>query len=100
MLQLVLAASVVPQALAPVVIANSAGLVPPMAILPMFSVALPVFERVATIAEDVVFTVVLEKARDIVKDATGAAAAVTVTVTDDEVEVEKLLSPPYTAVMG
>ena len=60
--------------MAPVVIANSAGLVPPIATLLMFSVALPVFERVAAIAEDVVFTVVLEKARDVVKEATGAAA--------------------------
>jgi hypothetical protein len=40
----------------------------------MFNVAFPVLLRVAAIAEDVVFTVVLEKARDVVKEATGAAA--------------------------
>ena len=61
---------------------------------------MPVFERVAAIAEDVVFTVVLGKASDMVKEATGAAAAFTVTLTGDEVDVAKLLSPPYTAVMG
>jgi hypothetical protein len=74
MLQLAFAASVVPQAFAPVVIAKSAGLVPPIVTPLMFSVALPEFERVAAIAEDVVFTVVLEKARDMVKEAMGAAA--------------------------
>jgi hypothetical protein len=55
-------------------------LVPPIATLLMFSVALPVFERVAAIAEDVVFTVVLEKARDMVKEATGVAAGTPVPV--------------------
>src|ERR1700689_1158609 len=100
MLQLALAASVAPQAFVPVAIAKSAGLVPPIVTPLMLSAALPEFERVAAIAEDVVFTVVLEKARDIVKEATGAAAAFTVTLRGDEVEVAKLLSPPYTAVMG
>jgi hypothetical protein len=46
--QLELAASVVPQALVPVVIAKSLGLVPVIVMPEMFSVAVPVFASVAT----------------------------------------------------
>ena len=55
-----------------------------MEMLLMFSVALPEFESVATIADEVVPTFVLGKASVGVSAATGAAAA-TATVTAAEV---------------
>ena len=80
MLHVALAAKVDPQALAPVAMAKSVGLVPPMAMLLMLSVALPVLESVAVSGAEVVFTVVLGKASVDVSVATGAAAAVPVPV--------------------
>src|SRR5580698_1847340 len=80
MLQLADAASVDPQALAPVAMAKSPGLIPPMAMLLMLSVALPVLESVAVSGAEVVFTVVLGKASVDVSVTTGAAAAVPVPV--------------------
>jgi len=86
MLQVAFAARVAPQALVPVAIAKSVGLVPPIAMLPMLSVALPVFERVEASAEDVVPTVVAGNGSDPVNEAAGAvAAAVTLNVTELEV---------------
>jgi len=99
-LQVAFAARVAPQAPAPVAMAKSVGLVPPMEMLPMLSVAVPVLESVAASAEDVVLTVVFGNGTDAVNDAAGADAAVTVTLTDDDVDPAKLVSPPYTAVMG
>jgi hypothetical protein len=80
MLQLALAANVPPQALAPVVMAKSAGLAPASAMLVMFSVALPELESVAVIADAVLPTVVLGKARVCVSLAMGAGAVVPVPV--------------------
>jgi hypothetical protein len=79
--QLASAASVVPQALAPVVVAKSDGLVPPMAMLLMFRVALPVLESVAKSADDVVPTSVLVKVSAGVSVATGAVATMKFAVT-------------------
>ena len=56
-------ASDVPQALEPVAMAKSPGLVPPMAMLLMVSVPLPVFDSVAAKAAEVVATLVLGKVR-------------------------------------
>jgi hypothetical protein len=78
--QLAFAASVAPHAFVPVVMAKSAALVPPNAILLMLSVALPVLESVAASADEVVFTVVLGKASEAVNVAAGAAALVPVPV--------------------
>ena len=80
MLQVALAANVDPQAFAPVVMAKSLAFVPPKAILPMFSVALPVLESVADIGAEVTFTVVAGNASIVVNVAMGAAAAVPVPV--------------------
>ena len=78
MLQLALAASAAPQAFVPVVIAKSAGLVPAIEMLLMFSVALPVLERVADCAE-VVVPVVAVKLSDVgVRVAIGAVGVVPV----------------------
>ena len=85
MLQLALAASVAPQASVPVAIAKSVGLEPPIVILLMFMVALPVLERIATIEEDVPFTVVFGKDSAAVRDAIGADAASTLNVTEFEI---------------
>jgi hypothetical protein len=59
--QLEPAASVAPQALAPVVSAKSPGLVPVMLGTTLFSGALPVFDNVAARAEEVVPVSVLGK---------------------------------------
>jgi hypothetical protein len=95
--QLASAASVVPQALAPVVVAKSDGLVPPMAMLLMFRVALPVLESVAKSADDVVPTSVLVKVSAGVSVATGAVAtmkfAVTLSGAVMVMVVEALLAP-------
>src|ERR1700689_498172 len=80
MLHVALAASVAPHALAPVATAKSEGLVPPIAMLLMFSAALPVLLRVAARAEDVALTVVLGNASAEVSEATGAAAVTPVPV--------------------
>jgi len=79
-MQLALAASVDPQALAPVETAKSLGLVPAIVIPDMFSVALPVFESVAAKADEVVAAVVLGKASEGVSVAAGVGAAVPVPV--------------------
>jgi hypothetical protein len=73
-------ASVAPQALAPVVSAKSLGLVPVMLATMLFSVALPVFDRVAAMAAEVVPDAVFGKASEGVSEAT---AAVPVPVKDD-----------------
>jgi len=70
--QLALAASVAPQVLAPVVVAKSDGLVPPMVMLLIFRVALPLLESVAKSADEVVPTVVLGNESDGVSVAAGA----------------------------
>jgi len=75
-LHVALAAKVAPHALVPVAIAKSVGLVPPIAMLPMLSVALPVLESVAASAEDVVPTGVLGNGSVAVSVAEGAVAAV------------------------
>src|SRR5580658_8934276 len=80
MLQLEPAVSVDPQALVPVAMEKSLGLVPPSAMLPMLSVALPVLERVAASADDVLETVVLGKASEGVSLATGTGVDVPVPV--------------------
>ena len=64
----------------PVAIAKSLGLVPPIAMLLMFSVAVPVLESTAMSAEEVVPAVVLGKASVGVSVTTGVAAAVPVPV--------------------
>jgi hypothetical protein len=76
--QLASAASVVPQALTPVEMAKSLGLVPPMAMPVIFRVALPLLESVAKSADDVVPTVVLVNESDGVSVAIGAGAGVPV----------------------
>jgi len=79
-MQLASAASVVAQAFVPVEIAKSVGLVPPIAMLLMLSVALPEFESVATIADEVVPTIVLGYVSEGVSEPTGAAAVTPVPV--------------------
>ena len=76
--QLELAASVVPQALVPVVIAKSLGFVPAMLMPVMFSVAVPVFESVAACDALVVPVVDVKVSVGGVSVAAGAAAAVPV----------------------
>ena len=66
----------------PVVIAKSAGLVPAIEMLLMFSVALPVLESVAVRAEDVLPTVVLGNRTEAVSFAMGAAVVVPVPVSE------------------
>ena len=83
--QVALAARVVPQAFVPVAMAKSPGLVPPMAMLLMFSVALPVLVSVAVRGDEVAFTVVLGKASAGVNVAAGANAAVMLNVTELDV---------------
>jgi hypothetical protein len=78
--QLASAASVVPQALVPVVTVKSPGFVPPMAMLLIFRVALPLLESVAKSADDVVPTVVLVNESEGVSAAIGAGAGVPVPV--------------------
>ena len=76
--QLELAASVVPHALVPVAMAKSVGLVPVMVMPVMFSVAVPVFESVATCEALVVPVVPVKASVGGVSVAAGAAAAVPV----------------------
>jgi hypothetical protein len=78
--QLEPAASVAPQALAPVETAKSLGLVPVMAGTMLFSVAVPVFDSVAASAAEVVPAGVFGKATGELKE---AAAAVPVPVRDE-----------------
>jgi len=83
-LHVAFAAKVTPHALVPVVIANSVGLAPPIATLPMLSVALPVLERVAASDDDVVLTIVLGNGSVAVSVATGAVAAVPAPVSAED----------------
>jgi hypothetical protein len=76
--QLELAASVVPQALVPVAIAKSLGLVPASVMPVMFSVAVPVLDSVATCDALVVPVVDAKVSVGGVSVAAGAAAAVPV----------------------
>jgi hypothetical protein len=71
-MQLEPAASVDPQAFAPVESAKSLGFAPVMVGTMLFSVAVPVFDKVAAIADEVVPTVVLGKLIDELKEAAGA----------------------------
>jgi hypothetical protein len=80
MLQLASAASVVPQALAPVAIAKSVGLLPAMVMLLMLSVALPVFERVAVCEAVVVPETAVKVSVAGVSEAIGAGAGVPVPI--------------------
>jgi hypothetical protein len=80
MLQLASAASVVPQALVPVVIAKSDVLAPPMVIPLMLRVALPVFERVAVCAVLVVPETAVKVSEAGVSEAIGAGGDVPVPV--------------------
>src|ERR1700691_3172895 len=66
------AASVEPQALAPVESAKSLGFVPVMLGTMLFSVAVPVFESVAASADEVVPVGVLGKATGELSEAPGA----------------------------
>jgi hypothetical protein len=70
--QVEFAASVAPHALAPVEIAKSLGLVPVMLGTMLFSDALPVFDNVAAIADEVAPVGVLGNGSDDVNDAAGA----------------------------
>jgi hypothetical protein len=79
--QLASAARVAPQALAPVVTVKSVGLPPPMAMLLIFSVALPEFESVAASADEVVPTTVLVNESGGERVATGAVATMKFAVT-------------------
>src|ERR1700733_5018577 len=79
--QLASAARVVPQALAPVVTVKSVGLLPPMAMLPIFNVALPLLESVAASADEVVPTVVLVNESEGVSMAMGVVATMKFAVT-------------------
>ena len=81
MLQVEFAASVAPQALEPVVMPKSLGLVPPMVMLLMLSVALPVLDSVADSADEVVPTVVFWNVSVVVSEAMGVAALVKLAVT-------------------
>ena len=67
-----MAARVAPQAFAPVAMAKSLGLAPVMVGTMLFSVALPVFERVAASAAEVAPLSVLGKASEEVSVAPGA----------------------------
>jgi hypothetical protein len=78
--QLASAASVVPQALAPVVIAKSVGLLPAMAMLLMLSAALPVLERVAVCEALVVPETAINVSVAGVSEAIGAGAGVPVPI--------------------
>jgi len=79
--QLALAASVAPQALAPVAMAKSEGLAPAIEIPVMVSGALPVLESINDIAALVVPEVTFPKGTEAgVSAATGAGAAVPVPV--------------------
>jgi hypothetical protein len=69
------AASVGPQALAPVEIAKSVGLVPVMLGMMLFSGAVPVLDSVDASAAEVVPVTVLGKDSGEVSEATGAGAA-------------------------
>jgi len=70
--QVALAASVAPQALAPVEMAKALGLVPVMVGTMLSRAAVPVLDSVAASAAEVVPTVVLEKASEAVNEAAGA----------------------------
>ena len=70
--QLEPAASVAPQAFAPVESAKSLGLVPVMVGTMLFSVTVPMLESVAASAEDVVPESVLGKASGELSEAPGA----------------------------
>jgi hypothetical protein len=83
-MQLEPAASVAPQAFAPVESAKSLGLVPVMVGTMLFSVAVPVFESVAANADEVVPLSVLGKVTGELSDATGADPAL--------IEIELLLT--------
>ena len=83
-MQLEPAASVAPQAFAPVESAKSLGLVPVMVGTMLFSVAVPVFESVAANADEVVPLSVLGKVTGELSDATGADPAL--------IEIELLLA--------
>jgi hypothetical protein len=76
--QLAPAARVVPQAFVPVAMGKSLEFVPPMAMLVIFSVALPLLVSVAARGDAVVPAVVLGKASVEVNFAIGTAAAVPV----------------------
>ena len=65
----------------PVVVAKSGGLVPPIAMLLIFRVALPLLESVAKSADEVVPTVVLGNESDGVSVAAGAVATMKFAVT-------------------
>jgi hypothetical protein len=78
--QLEPAASVVPQALLPVVIAKSVGLDPAMVMPLIVSAALPVFESVAACAAEVV-PVLAVKAAGAVSDAIGTVTTAKLAVT-------------------
>jgi hypothetical protein len=70
--QLEPAASVAPQAFAPVVNAKSFGLAPVMLVTMLFKGAVPVFDSVAANAAEVVPVTVFGKATGGVSEATGA----------------------------
>jgi hypothetical protein len=80
--QLELAANEVPQTLVPVAIAKADGLVPVMVMPLMVSVAVPVFDSVATCAALVAPVTAVKVSDAGVREATGTdvTAAVTVTV--------------------
>jgi hypothetical protein len=92
MLQLEPAATgvLVEQALLPVVMAKSAGFVPPSAIELMFNAAVPEFESTAVIAELVEPTLVFGNARLAVNEAVGVP--VPVPVSEDDCVVGEALS--------
>jgi len=71
MVQVALAASVAPQALAPVERAKSLGLVPVMLGTMLFSALVPVLDSVAATAAEVVPAGVFGNGSDAVNDATG-----------------------------
>jgi hypothetical protein len=71
-MQLEPAASVDPQAFAPVESAKSLGFAPVMVGTMLFSVAVPVFDNVAASADEVVPLSVLGKVTGELSDATGA----------------------------
>ena len=83
-MQLEPAASVDPQAFAPVESAKSLGFAPVMVGTMLFSVAVPVFESVAATADEVVPLSVLGKVTGELSDATGADPAL--------IEIELLLT--------
>ena len=83
-MQLEPAASVDPQAFAPVESAKSLGFAPVMVGTMLFSVAVPVFDNVAASADEVVPLSVLGKVTGELSDATGADPAL--------IEIELLLA--------